>query len=90
VRKVAGHRFTLRTSAPGVEVSWQVTGIRHDPIAEKHRIPVEEDKPEAERGKYLYPVEQGQPMEKGVDWDRSLEAERRRKGSVAAAAPTTP
>jgi trimeric autotransporter adhesin len=79
VRKVAGNRFTLRTSAPRVEVSWQVTGVRHDAIAEKHRIPVEEDKPEAERGKYLYPVEHGQPAEKGVDWERSAEAERRRK-----------
>jgi hypothetical protein len=76
VRKVRDHRFTLRTSAPGVEVSWQVTGIRHDAIADKHRIPVEEDKPEAERGKYLYPVEHGQPVEKGVDWDRSVHAER--------------
>jgi trimeric autotransporter adhesin len=81
VRKVADHRFTLRTSAPGVEVSWQVTGIRHDAIAEKHRIPVEEDKPEAERGKYLYPVEQGQPAEKGVDWERSLTALERREAN---------
>ena len=80
VRKVAGNRFTLRTSAPRVEVSWQVTGVRHDAIAEKHRIPVEQDKPEAERGKYLYPVEHGQPAEKGVDWERSEAAERLRKG----------
>jgi hypothetical protein len=74
VRKVADNRFTLRTSAPRVEVSWQVTGIRHDALAEKHRIPVEEDKPDAERGKYLYPVEHGQPAEKGVDWERSAMA----------------
>jgi hypothetical protein len=79
VRKVAGNRFTLRTSAPRVEVSWQVTGIRHDAIAERHRIPVEEDKPEAERGKYLYPVEQGQPAEEGVDWERSAAALERSK-----------
>jgi trimeric autotransporter adhesin len=80
VRKVADHRFTLRTSAPRVEVSWQVTGIRHDAIADKHRIPVEEDKPEEERGKYLYPVEHDQPAEKGVDWERSVTALERREG----------
>ena len=62
-----------------MEVSWLVTGIRHDAIAEKHRIPVEEDKPEAERGKYLYPVEHGQPAEKGVDWERSVTALERRE-----------
>jgi hypothetical protein len=66
VREVRDNRFTLRTSAPGTKVSWQVTGIRHDAFAEKHRIPVEEDKPEAERGRYLHPVEHGQPAGKGI------------------------
>ena len=37
------------------KVSWQVTGIRRDAWAEAHRIPVEEDKPESERGHYLHP-----------------------------------
>jgi hypothetical protein len=50
-----------------VEVSWQVTGIRKDPFAEKHRIPVEEDKPEDERGAYLHPTEWGQPESKGIE-----------------------
>jgi trimeric autotransporter adhesin len=36
-------------------VSWQVTGIRQDAFANAHRIPVEEQKPEPERGKYLHP-----------------------------------
>jgi hypothetical protein len=55
VKGVAGNRFTLRTSVPGTVVCWQVTGIRQDPFAEAHRIAVEEDKPEAERGTYLHP-----------------------------------
>jgi trimeric autotransporter adhesin len=55
VRKVKGNRFTIRTSKPGVEVSWQVTGIRHDAWADAHRIPNEEAKPEEERGHYLHP-----------------------------------
>jgi len=54
-RKMEANRFAIRTSRPGVEVSWQVTGIRRDAWAEKHRIPVEEDKPESERGRYLHP-----------------------------------
>ena len=69
VKKIAGNRFTIRTSAPRAEVSWQVTGIRHDRFAEKHRIPIEEDKSDAERGRYLRPVEHGQPEEKGVGYE---------------------
>ena len=49
-RKIEANRFTIRADKPAVEVSWQVTGIRHDAFAEEHRIPVEQDKPEAERG----------------------------------------
>jgi hypothetical protein len=63
--KVAGNAFTIRTSRPNVEVSWQVTGIRRDPWAEAHRIPVEVAKPEAERGLYLHPEAYGQPAERG-------------------------
>jgi hypothetical protein len=66
VKKVEGNRFTIRTSMPGAEVSWQITGIRHDPFAEKRRVPVEEEKPAAWRGKYLNPVEWGVPKERGI------------------------
>jgi len=71
-REVEDNRFAIRTSLPNIKVSWQLTGIRKDAFAEEHRIPVEEDKPENERGKYLYPLEHGQPVEKGVDWERSV------------------
>ena len=37
-----------------MKVSWQVTGIRQDAFANANRIPVEEDKPARERGKYLH------------------------------------
>ena len=67
VREVSENRFVLRTSVPGTKVSWQVTGIRHDAFAEKNRIQVEEDKPEAERGRYLHPAEHGQPATKGIE-----------------------
>jgi hypothetical protein len=54
-REIKGNRFTIRTNAPLVKVSWQVTGVRHDAWANAHRIPNEVDKPEAERGHYLHP-----------------------------------
>ena len=54
-KKVAGNRFVIRTSKPGVEVSWQITGIRQDAYANAERIQVEEDKPADERGTYLHP-----------------------------------
>jgi len=54
-RKIASNRFVIRTNKPNVEVSWQVTGIRHDPYANAHRIPVEEEKPPQEQGHYLHP-----------------------------------
>jgi hypothetical protein len=53
-RKVSGNRFKIAGGKPGMEVSWQVTGIRHDAYAKAHRIPVEEDKGK-ERGTYLHP-----------------------------------
>ena len=54
-KKVENNRFKIAGGKPGSEVSWQVTGVRHDAYAEKHRIPVEEYKRPEERGTYLYP-----------------------------------
>jgi hypothetical protein len=65
-RKVEGNRFEIRTSLPQVEVSWQLTGIRQDAWAEKHRIPVELDKSPQERGKFLHPEAFGQPAGKRI------------------------
>jgi tetrahydromethanopterin S-methyltransferase subunit G len=62
--KVRDNRFVVRTDRPGVEVSWQVTGIRRDAYAEAHRVVPETEKPEAEKGTYLYPELFGQPAEK--------------------------
>jgi trimeric autotransporter adhesin len=64
--KIAGNRFVIRTSKPNVEVSWQVTGIRHDAYANAYRIPTEEDKAVGEQGYYLHPEVFGQPESKSV------------------------
>ena len=54
-KKITDNRFVIRTNKPGVEVSWQVTGIRHDAYANAYRIPVEQEKPPQEQGHYLHP-----------------------------------
>jgi hypothetical protein len=64
--KVQNNRFKIAGGEPGLEVSWQVTGIRHDPYAEANRIPVEEEKPAEEQGTYLHPGAHGQPETKGL------------------------
>ena len=67
-REVSGDRFTVRTSKPRVKVSWQVTGIRHDPYANSHRICVEELKSPLQRGKYIYPQGYGKPASNSVGY----------------------
>jgi len=69
--KVVDHRFTIKTDKPNVEVSWQVTGIRQDAWANAHRIPVEEIKPQKERGFYQHPELYGAPPEKSIMWARN-------------------
>lgn len=66
-RGIRDNRFKIKTSVPGVRVSWQVTGIRKDPWAERRRIVVEEDKPDWMRGKYLDPESYGLPEDRAVD-----------------------
>jgi hypothetical protein len=66
IRKVQNNQFTIRTSLPNVEVSWQVTGIRKDAFAEHNRIPVEQDKSPADRGRYLHPAAFGLPADRSM------------------------
>ena len=66
--KVTDNHFRIAGGKPGVEVSWQVTGIRQDSWAEANRIPVEEDKTENEKGYYLHPKQHGKQIEDGIDF----------------------
>jgi hypothetical protein len=65
--EIADNQFTIAGGNPGLKVSWQVTGIRQDPYAEQHRIPVEEEKSLEERGTYIYPEGYGLPATMGLD-----------------------
>jgi hypothetical protein len=88
--KIKGQRFTIKTNKPYVEVSWQVTGIRQDAYAKSHRLQVEEEKPQQERGYYLHPKVFGQPEEKGLEWARRPELMRRMKEQREQAPPRLP
>ena len=64
--EIAHHQFSIRTDNPNVKVSWQVTGVRQDAWANAHRIPVEVEKAQADRGLYLHPELFGAPPEKSI------------------------
>jgi hypothetical protein len=64
--EVTDNHFKIAGGGAGAKVSWQVTGIRQDAWASAHRIQVEEEKSEDERGTYLHPELFGQPAEKDV------------------------
>jgi hypothetical protein len=66
IDKNKNSRFKTAGGTPGMKVSWNVTGIRKDPWANAHRIRVEENKPDKERGYYIYPELCDQPTENGI------------------------
>jgi hypothetical protein len=65
-KEVENNEFTIAGGVPGARVSWMLTGIRRDPWAEAHRIPVEQVKPVNEQGTYLDPAVYGQPEERSL------------------------
>jgi hypothetical protein len=67
--KANANRFVIATSEPGVEVCWQVTGVRQDAYAKAHPLVVEAAKTGREKGRYLTPLEHGQPESAGVDYE---------------------
>jgi len=67
--KISGNRFKIAGGAPGLEISWQVTGIRHDPYIEAHPLQVEKEKTPEERGRFVSPLEYGRPESMGVGYD---------------------
>lgn len=66
VRELEGGRFVIEADAPGVRVSWQLTGERTDPSARRHRMDIEAPKVGASRGRYLEPKLFGKPRSRGL------------------------
>jgi len=85
--EISGNRFRVAGGREGLRVSWQVTGVRKDAYAEAHRIQVEEDKAESERGFYLHPELFGAPEEQGIEWvhhpELMLQAKQAREAAAA-------
>jgi hypothetical protein len=80
--KMSNNSFTIQTDKPNVEVSWQVTGIRHDAWADANRIPVEQMKTGKERGLYLHPELFGAPAERSIAASRHAIAAEVNKGEL--------
>ena len=76
-REIENHQFRIRTNAPAVKVSWQVTGVRQDVYAKAHPLVVEEAKDSGAAGYYIHPELYGLPQEKSVSWARFPELMKR-------------
>jgi len=72
-KKVIKNTFIIGGGTAGLEVSWQVTGVRKDPYAEHHRSLAEVRKEAKDRGKYLHPREWGKPLSKGIAWEENAQ-----------------
>ena len=59
-QEISEHQFRIAGGTPGMKVSWQVTGVRHDAYAAAHPLRVEVEKTASERGHYLHPEAFGQ------------------------------
>src|SRR5262249_23259124 len=59
--KVKDNRFVIAGGSLALEVSWQVTGVRHDAYATAHPMAVEVEKQGDEKGRYRHPELFGQP-----------------------------
>jgi hypothetical protein len=70
--EISNRSFTIRTDKPNIKVSWMVTGIRQDAWANAHRIPVEEEKSEKDKGQYLHPELFGHAGERSIGEPRNL------------------
>jgi hypothetical protein len=85
--KIRSNRFKIAGGQTGMEVSWQVTGVRQDPYAEAHRVQVEVPKPPSEFGKYVHPELYGRPVEDGIGYEAPRERVQEPAASWTPAAP---
>ena len=78
-QEIQNHSFTIAGGAPGMKVSWQVTGVRQDAWERTNPMVVEVAKPAGERGYYINPELFGAPPEKGIAWARNPQLMKRVK-----------
>jgi hypothetical protein len=54
-KKISNNSFEIAGGQAGMEISWEITGVRQDPYAIANPIIVEEEKENNEKGLYLNP-----------------------------------
>jgi hypothetical protein len=84
--KIADSKFSIAGGTPGLEISWQVTGIRKDGYAKAHPLLVERSKTVAEQGKYLHPEALGYGPEMGLSIRPELDVSMKAKDDAVRAA----
>jgi hypothetical protein len=80
LQEVSNNQFRIAGGQPGMKVSWQVTGVRHDAYAKAHPLEVSFDKPEEERGYYIDPQLYGAPQEMSLSAAHLAQVKRRARG----------
>jgi hypothetical protein len=81
--EISGNRFAIAGGDPGMKVSWQVTGIRHDRYAEEYPIVVEEAKRSEDLGKYSHPELYGRSIEEAIGYVTPPETSQDQVGASA-------
>ncbi len=71
-KEVSNNKFEIATNMPNVKVSWEVKGVRNDARMKMNPFTAVQDKPAAQKGKYLDPKSHNQPESKGVSYDANL------------------
>ncbi len=84
------NQFKIKTDKPNVKVSWQVSGIRNDAVANLYRIQAEVEKPNSEKGFYLTPEAYGFGPEKNAAWYNSSQNKNRVIITTPATTPVEP
>jgi hypothetical protein len=71
-KEISNNKFEIATNQPNVKVSWEVKGVRNDARMKMNPFTAVQDKPAAQKGKYLDPKSHNQPESKGVTYDANL------------------
>ena len=89
-RKIGNNHFSIAGGAPGVEVSWQVTGARQDPFARANPLVVEPMKEARERGTYVHPELYAADTSRSVVFARNPGSQSKAEPGNTATAPKPP
>jgi hypothetical protein len=67
-KKESGNKFSIKTNQPNIEVSWQISGVRHDVYAVAHPMKTEVEKKGILKGKYIHPELYGKPKNEAISY----------------------